>query len=311
MQARPPQISVIINVHNGVDYLMDAIDSVLAQDYDDYELIIWDNCSTDGTEKVVSVASSKDPRIRSFRSKRKTSLYEARNNALAESTGDILAFLDSDDLWSRDKLRVATNALTSMEAEVFYSNFLIWNTQSETRRVAFKAKLPQGSVLRHLACNYTVALSSLVVRRSALQGIEGPFNPQFSIIGDFDLVLRLAARHKFSASDLPLVTYRVHGSNMSQLATNLRKQEVAAWSSQIYSTTVLDKTDRLLAVASLELDVILIQQVSTLARLRMLARLSLRFPLFLFFLYKMKWWGANKLKIGRAGMVDRSSHAIP
>ena len=97
-----PLVSVIINCYNGEKYLRQAIDSVLSQSYKNFEIIFWDNQSTDASAELVQ--SFNDSRIKYFLSPNHTVLYGARNQAVQKASGDFLSFIDCDDIWSREKL---------------------------------------------------------------------------------------------------------------------------------------------------------------------------------------------------------------
>ena len=97
-----PLVSIIINCFNGEKYLRDTFSSVLKQTYSNWEIIFWDNKSNDSSTKIFN--EFKDSRFKYFMSDKHTSLYEARNNAIEKSKGEIIAFLDTDDWWSEEKL---------------------------------------------------------------------------------------------------------------------------------------------------------------------------------------------------------------
>src|SRR5271157_4516573 len=99
-----PLVSVIMNVRNGASTLREALDSVLAQTFTDWEAIVWDDRSTDGSAEIVAQYS--DPRIRYFLSREETSLGKARDTAIRQVRGEWLAFLDQDDLWMPRKLEM-------------------------------------------------------------------------------------------------------------------------------------------------------------------------------------------------------------
>jgi glycosyltransferase involved in cell wall biosynthesis len=99
-----PAVSVIMNVRNGASTLREALDSVMAQTFSDWELIVWDDCSSDDSAKIVAQYS--DPRIRYFFSSELTSLGRARNHAIRQAQGVWVAFLDQDDLWLPRKLEM-------------------------------------------------------------------------------------------------------------------------------------------------------------------------------------------------------------
>lgn len=97
-----PLVSVITPVYNSEKYIADAVNSVLAQTYANWEMIIADDCSTDNTREVIKRFA--DPRIRYIRLEENSGGAVARNVALDAAKGKIIAFLDADDIWKHDKL---------------------------------------------------------------------------------------------------------------------------------------------------------------------------------------------------------------
>ena len=97
-----PLVSIVMNCFNGQIYLKTALDSVLAQTYQNWELIFWDNQSVDKSVEIFK--SYKDKRFKFFSSSKHTILYESRNNAIQKANGDLIAFLDTDDYWLSEKL---------------------------------------------------------------------------------------------------------------------------------------------------------------------------------------------------------------
>ena len=110
-----PLVSIIVNCYNGEKYLRETIDSILNQTYHNYEVIFWDNQSTDSTASIIK--SYKNERFNFYYAPKHTTLGEARNLALDKIKGQFLTFLDSDDVWERDFLERAVGVLsiTSMQ----------------------------------------------------------------------------------------------------------------------------------------------------------------------------------------------------
>ena len=104
-----PLVSIIINCYNGETYLKECIESVLSQTYKNWEIIFWDNKSKDKSAEIFK--KYKDERFKYFYSNEHTSLYKARNLAMKMSTGDYIAFLDTDDLWDSNKLETQISIL--------------------------------------------------------------------------------------------------------------------------------------------------------------------------------------------------------
>ena len=97
-----PLVSILMNCFNGEVFLQEALESIFRQSYTNWELIFWDNKSTDKSIDIIS--SVKDKRIKIFSSQEHTNLGKARKNAFNKAKGDYLAFLDVDDLWEDNKL---------------------------------------------------------------------------------------------------------------------------------------------------------------------------------------------------------------
>ena len=97
-------VSVIMPNYNGEKFLAETIESVLAQTYSNWELLITDDCSTDGSVALIRSFAEKDPRIKLFVQDENRGAAEARNRSLREANGKWIAFLDSDDLWLPEKL---------------------------------------------------------------------------------------------------------------------------------------------------------------------------------------------------------------
>ena len=97
-----PLVSILMNCYNGQEYLREALNSIINQQYKNWELIFWDNQSKDNSIKIFS--DYKDKRFKLFRAEKHTVLYEARNLAIKKTSGELIAFLDTDDIWLPDKL---------------------------------------------------------------------------------------------------------------------------------------------------------------------------------------------------------------
>ena len=117
-----PAISVVMSVYNGEKFLQEAIDSVLAQTYQNWELIFWDNQSTDNSAKIFK--SIDDQRLKYYYAPQHTWLYEARNYAIEKSSGEYFAFLDVDDWWIPEKLEKQLRYFEN-EVGIFIKNFVI------------------------------------------------------------------------------------------------------------------------------------------------------------------------------------------
>lgn len=116
-------VSIIMPSYNTAKFIEQTIKSVLAQTYTNWELIIVDDCSTDNTDKVVSSFLS-DNRIRYYKNKVNSGAAVSRNRALRETNGKWIAFLDSDDLWSDDKLKKQVSFMEQNDYHFSYTNYV-------------------------------------------------------------------------------------------------------------------------------------------------------------------------------------------
>ena len=117
-----PLVSIIINCYNGEKDLMKSIQSVLSQTYPNWEIIFFDNKSNDSSKKIIKKFS--DNRIKYFCSKKTHSLYKARNIAISKSKGEYICFLDTDDTWLKDKLKIQLMYFkNNKNCKILYSNY--------------------------------------------------------------------------------------------------------------------------------------------------------------------------------------------
>lgn len=224
-----PLVSIIMNCYNGAKYLRDAIESVLAQEYQNWEVVFWDNQSVDGSASILQ--SYQDARIRYFYAPMHTVLYSAREQALAQCRGGLIAFLDVDDWWVPEKLRIQVPLFNDPTVGMSCGNYFLINERRKgapTSRVAH-GTLPSGSVMDALFANYFVHFSTLVVRKTALDSLTYIFDPRFSIIGDFDLVVRLSAAWQIQSVQRPIAAYRWHRRNTGYISGFAHCDDFEIW----------------------------------------------------------------------------------
>ncbi len=206
-----PLVSVVMNCYNSDRYLREAIDSVFAQTRDDWEIVFFDNASTD---RSAEIAKSYDSRLRYFRNPTTISLGAARNAALAKCRGKFIAFLDCDDLWDSTKLERQMPLFDDQEVGlVFANNFLL--TTDGVRRENFRSSNDYsiGRCFGPLMRRYFLAIPAVVVRRASLDGLGEWFDPRFSVCEEVELFLRIAHDWKLAMCAESLATYRVHAAS--------------------------------------------------------------------------------------------------
>jgi len=208
-----PLVSIVMNCYNGEKYLRESIDSVYTQTYENWEIIFWDNCSTDNSAKIVK---SYNRKLKYYYGHENISLGEARNKALAECKGKYIAFLDTDDVWLARKLEIQISkfdkndiVLTFTNAKYLYTNGNHYNLY-RNNRVFDKQLFP-----RLLESNI-ICLSSVMISSEALYKLDEWFNVRFHVSEEYDLFLRLVYRNECSyISGDPLTIYRIHNENLT------------------------------------------------------------------------------------------------
>jgi N-acetylglucosaminyldiphosphoundecaprenol N-acetyl-beta-D-mannosaminyltransferase len=212
-----PRVSVILNCRNGADYLNQAIDSLLAQTFEDWELVAWDDGSTDDTHFIVKAYS--DNRIRLFSAPASGSLSKVRSLAIQKCQGDWLAFLDQDDVWLPEKLaRQVEVAERYPESGLIYGRGIRFRGKSAFRDYDHRhewSPLPEGQIFdRLLIDSCFICMSSAMVRRSALAHID-PIPAHVRLAPDYYLYLALALRFPARAVQEPVCFYREHENSLS------------------------------------------------------------------------------------------------
>lgn len=224
-QPRPvnmPLVSVIMNCRNGETYLREAIDSVFAQTYDNWEIVFFDNASTDQSEVIARGYGSK---LHYHRGTEMLSLGAARNAAIANATGDLIAFLDVDDRWLPDKLALQVAIFTAApKVDFVYSNYYTFHVSSGRTVLGFLRPQPSGSVFGPFLRHYPVNLQTVVVRSSALNKLNGLLDPSLEVSEEYDLFMRLLYTSQASYLNQPTAVYRVH--NKMSSVVNIDKYPV-------------------------------------------------------------------------------------
>jgi glycosyltransferase involved in cell wall biosynthesis len=215
------RFSVILPYYNGRDYIQEAVDSILGQTYKNLELLLVDDGSPskiDSDRLVALVDAAQDPRVKYHR-KNNGGLADARNFGIEKSEGEFVAFIDQDDVWDKDKLR--------LQAEVFDADagvqFICTDAktigeQNEEMRIGEKWGYKGGTIpntVERLAMGDFVAFSSVAFRRRAIAGVGGS-NRAYVVVPDYEYVYRFAEKMDFYFIAKSLVHYRLHAGNTSK-----------------------------------------------------------------------------------------------
>ena len=205
-------VSVIIPVFNGASTIAETVESVVSQTFQDIEIIVINDGSTDETLTVLSQFA--DPRIRVF-SYENAGSSQARNHGIKKATGEFITFIDADDLWSADKVELQLKALENdPDAGVAYS----WTTFIDEAGCVLYHQTPaydEGDIYPALLVkNFMCSGSNILARRSVITA-AGEFDTHLSSVVDWEYYLRLAAHCQFALVKKHQVFYRKSSTSIS------------------------------------------------------------------------------------------------
>jgi glycosyltransferase involved in cell wall biosynthesis len=203
-------VSVVIPTRNRWNLLSRALASVLAQEGVALEVIVVDEGSSDETPE--RLAAIDDERVRTLRNDEPTGVARARNRGVEAARGEWVAFLDDDDFWAPTKLRVQLDACAATGAAFSYTGLVTTDPSLERRRVS--APFPAAGLERTILDMNLVGPPSSVIARRSLVTEAGGFDPELSILADWDMWIRLATAAPAIACDEPLTGYLSHPENM-------------------------------------------------------------------------------------------------
>lgn len=205
-----PEVSVIIPTYNRAWCLAQAIESVLAQDFMDFELIVVDDGSDDNTNSVLA----KFPGIRVITQKNK-GVSNARNTGVRESTGHLIAFLDSDDLWKKSKLSIQVEFFRKNPDALICQTQEIWIRNGKRVNPGKRHQKFSGYFFEKSLELCLVSPSAVMIRRSFFEQING-FDVELPACEDYDMWLRIGLRHPVYLIDQTLIIKR--GGHSDQLS---------------------------------------------------------------------------------------------
>lgn len=213
-----PLVSVIMNCRDAARTLPETLASVRAQTFRNFEVILWDSASIDGSGEAALSGAAGLPCFRYFRVAEPAPLGAARNDALARARGELVAFLDCDDLWHPEKLaRQVARMRARPEVGLLCTDTVQMLDGRLLRRTFFQWARPvRGRVFAELVERQWASMSSVMVRRAALDSVRtarGWFAPDLQVCEDADLQYRIAARWDCDYLAEPLTVWRIHGNN--------------------------------------------------------------------------------------------------
>jgi len=242
-----PLVSVIMPAYNARQYITESIESVIAQTYKNWELIIVDDNSTDSTASIIKEFTLKDPRIKYLYQDRGRQ-GKARNKAIKNSNGDYIAFLDADDLWEQSKLEVQIDAIENSPdiTLLFTQGFIL---QPDGDSIPMDVKVQNWSFQNDIDLFITqnqIPILSVLVKKQALVDV-GYFSedPAIQNAEDYHLWIKLLKQSTFLSIPNRLFYYRIHNQQSTYQNSNLSVAVAHAFI-DLASTQTIDKQNNTL-----------------------------------------------------------------
>jgi glycosyltransferase involved in cell wall biosynthesis len=218
-------VSIIMNCHNGEKYLSKSIQSIILQSYKNWELVFWDNKSSDNSKKILK--SFKDKRIKYFYSNKFNTLYKSRNLAIEKTKGKFVCFLDTDDKWNKNKIEKQINLMKKKNYDLIFTNYYVKNEVKNTLELKKNGNLFINGFTQELLNNYNLGILTVMMKKKIFKQCK--FEKKFQIIGDFDFFIKTSLYFKFHYMNTPLATYRFYGENLHARKIHLYYKEMKYW----------------------------------------------------------------------------------
>ncbi|KKL84037.1 hypothetical protein LCGC14_1968730 [marine sediment metagenome] len=225
-----PKISAMMLTHNRKDWLKEAIKSILEQTYKNFELIIIDNASTDGTEEVVKEFD--DERIIYVRNEENLYPY-AKNQVVELAKGEYIAICDDDDISFSDRFEKCVEFFESNPNIDMVFGDMVCNKIEGDYKFDYEVKYHTEPTFKNIYnSDGIINTPTVMMRKRAIEDVGG-YDNDFKIASDYDLYLRISENHKIDHIDQFLAKYRIHDNNASlknvELTAKYREKALLKW----------------------------------------------------------------------------------
>ena len=206
------KVSVIMNCYNSGKFLKEALNSLVSQTYKNWELIFYDNQSTDESFDIFN--SIRDKRFRYFKSKKFEKLGVARKNALLKAKGKFIVFFDADDVWIKNKLNKQLKYFDNKNVGYVISNSIFFDKVRE-KKLYSKNIIFQKKIFYQLIENYSISFDTIIIKSAFINKLDHNLDKRFNIIHDMDLIIRLSRICEMRYVPLALSKWRMRDDSLS------------------------------------------------------------------------------------------------
>jgi glycosyltransferase involved in cell wall biosynthesis len=210
-------VSTLLPTYDRVEFVGGAIETVLGQTHEAVEVIVVNDGSTDGTERVLEAYRARDERVRPFHRSANRGIADGRNHALAHARGEYVCVLDDDDRWHPEKIERQLAVFDDCDETcgVVYTGGVACRNGRAVGTYSPRADR-RGDIYPEILADFGLnPYSSHMIRRSCFERV-GTYDTRFPHGEDWDLSIRLAREYEFAAVPEPLVERRLHEANRSQ-----------------------------------------------------------------------------------------------
>ena len=209
-----PTISVIMATYNRASLISRAIESILDQTFQDFELIIVDDGSSDNTKEVIAGFMQKDLRVKYFKNKKNLGLPKTRNEGIKVSRGKYIGLLDDDDEWLPDKLEKQINKFQSTPETIglIYCGLAYISQSGKTSKTIIPRL--KGNLFQDILKENFFGSSTPLIKKECFEK-SGLFDGTFSNGEDWDMWIRISKNYEIDYVPEALTLYYVHGNQMS------------------------------------------------------------------------------------------------
>jgi glycosyltransferase involved in cell wall biosynthesis len=206
-----PLVSVAMPSYNHAKFLREAIETVLGQTFEDFELVIIDDASTDESQQIINEFLEKDSRIKAIFHKQNKGICKTVNDCIENSRGEYIAFTASDDMWHKDLLKKQIEILENDEDLVVWCDGRIIDADSRpTGELCSKVySTPKSGYIFEDLLRTSIFGSGIIIKRDNLIKM----NEKLKFICDRQFYIDMGYLYKFYFIEEPLAMYRVHGKN--------------------------------------------------------------------------------------------------
>ena len=207
-----PLVSIIVNCYNGEKYLDQCLKSIFCQTYKNWELIFWDNASSDNSFKIFN--SYKDKRLKYYKSKVNVNLGQARAWAVEKCSGKFISFLDIDDQWFPEKTSIQINQMLKDESVLSYGSIIEIYEKSDNEKLVRVSHNSNNNFKSNLM-QFEIQMPTIMILKNALETKNLNFDPIITASEEYCLCMQLIYKERVSVIEKPLAKYLVRKNSLT------------------------------------------------------------------------------------------------